>query len=304
MTICTSASAGGAGRRPKPFIARVQAWTEKAGGLTTGRRRNARSTFGRGRPAAFLASRSLTDRSRRVVVKARVVRQKAGASAPLSAHLRYLRRDGVSKEGEPARMFGGSGQDSDAHRFAERCEGDRHHFRFIVSPDDALEMTDLRAFTCDLLAEIERDPPHQLDWTAVDHWNTEHPHVHIIVRGYGDDDGDLVISRDYISHGLRARAEHMVTLEFGARSDLELAENSTHKSTRTVSEARPLPPLLLARTVADRTGLLHFRIYYRSLPALRKVELVYMLLRVQQEGETPVDDSNHEFPHFGIPDST
>jgi hypothetical protein len=87
----------------------------------------------------LLASRSLSDRSRRVVVKARVVRQKAGASAPLSAHLRYLQRDGVSKEGEPARKFGAVEQDSDARRFAERCEGDRHHFRFIVSPDDALE---------------------------------------------------------------------------------------------------------------------------------------------------------------------
>jgi hypothetical protein len=70
----------GAGRRPKPFIGRVLASAQKAGGLSAGRRRNARSTFGCGRPAAFLANRSLTDRSRRVVVKARVVQQKAGAS--------------------------------------------------------------------------------------------------------------------------------------------------------------------------------------------------------------------------------
>ena len=133
------------GRRPKPFIGRVLASAEKAGGLSISRRRSTRSTFGRGRPAAFLASRSLIDRSRRVLVKARVVRQKAGASAPLSAHLRYLRRDGVSKEGEPARMFGSDGRDCDARAFADRCDGDRHHFRFIVSPDDALEMADLRA---------------------------------------------------------------------------------------------------------------------------------------------------------------
>jgi type IV secretory pathway VirD2 relaxase len=59
--------------------------------------------------------------------------------------LRYLRRDGVSKKGEAARMFGAHGQDCDSRAFAERCEGDRHHFRFMVSPDDALEMTDLRA---------------------------------------------------------------------------------------------------------------------------------------------------------------
>src|ERR1700736_1243597 len=98
----------------KPFVGRVLASAQKAGGLHVGRRRGTGSTFGRGRPAAFSLSRSLTDRSRRVVVKARVVRQKAGASAQLSAHLRSLQRAGLTKEGEPARMFGAAGQDSAA----------------------------------------------------------------------------------------------------------------------------------------------------------------------------------------------
>jgi hypothetical protein len=105
----------------------------------------------------------------------------------------------------------------DVRAFAERCEGDQHHFRFIVSPDDAIELTDLCAFTRDL-----RDLGTKLEWTAVPHWNTEHPHIHFIVRGKGDDGRDLVISRDYISHGLRARAEHLVTLELGPRSELEI----------------------------------------------------------------------------------
>src|ERR1700736_1331820 len=252
----------------KPFVGRVLASAEKAGGVFPGRRRNAHSTFGRGRPAAFLASSSLADRSRRVVVKARVVRQKAGALAPLSAHLSYLRRDGVSKEGEPARMFGGYGQDSEARAFAERCEGDRHHFRFIVSPDDALEMTDLRAFTCDLMSEMERDLGTKLDWTAVDHWNTEHPHVHIIVRGKSDDDRDLVISRDYISHGMRARAENLVSLELGPRSDLEIrreldaqidADRWTRLDRSIVSEAVRNDQIVDLRRSADGAGKGHFQ---------------------------------------------
>src|ERR1700730_9773866 len=82
-----------------------------------------------GRPGVQLVEATITfvcstDRSRRVVVKARVVRHKASASAPLSAHLRYLERDGVSKEGEPARAVGGDGQDYDSRFFAERCAGD------------------------------------------------------------------------------------------------------------------------------------------------------------------------------------
>ena len=62
----------------------------------------------------------------------------------------------------------------------------------------------------------------RLDWVAVDHWNTDNPHVHILIRGRADDGRDLVISRDYISRGFRARAEERVTLELGPRSDLEI----------------------------------------------------------------------------------
>ena len=47
-------------------------------------------------------------------------------------------------------MFDASAEDADAKVFAERCEDDRHHFRFTVSPEDAAEMADLRAFTREL----------------------------------------------------------------------------------------------------------------------------------------------------------
>jgi type IV secretory pathway VirD2 relaxase len=67
-----------------------------------------------------------------------------------------------------------------------------------------------------------RDLGTKLDWTAVDHWNSEHPHIHVLVRGKADDGRDLVIARDYISHGMRARAEHLVTLELGPRSHVEV----------------------------------------------------------------------------------
>jgi type IV secretory pathway VirD2 relaxase len=57
---------------------------------------------------------------------------------------------------------------------------------------------------------------------AVDHWNTDNPHIHVLVRGRADDGQDLVISRDYVSNGFRGRAEERVTLELGPRSELEI----------------------------------------------------------------------------------
>ena len=98
---------------------------------------------------------SLRSPSRRVVVKARVVRHQGARfrSAPLARHLAYLRREGVEREdivrdgvtrgrNSPhddgrAPLFDTSSENADGKAFAERCEDDRHHFRFIVSPEDA-----------------------------------------------------------------------------------------------------------------------------------------------------------------------
>ncbi|MHB0696582.1 relaxase/mobilization nuclease domain-containing protein, partial [Roseomonas mucosa] len=142
--------------------------------------------------------------------------------APLGTHLDYLRRDGVTRDGEKARLFGPGTEEADGRAFAGRCEDDRHHFRFIVSLDDAAEMSDLKSFTRDLVGQMEKDLDTRLDWVAVDHWNTEHPHVHLIVRGVRDDGQDLVISRDYIKEGMRDRARDLITQELGPRTDLDI----------------------------------------------------------------------------------
>lgn len=80
-------------------------------------------------------------------------------------------------------MFDARSDESDREGFAERCEDDRHHFRFIVSPEDAGDMPDLRAFTRELMTDMAKDLGTRLDWVAVDHWNTDNPHIHILVRG-------------------------------------------------------------------------------------------------------------------------
>ncbi|NHO18417.1 relaxase/mobilization nuclease domain-containing protein [Acetobacter oeni] len=211
-------------QRARPFIAQALAATQRAGGMGRGRQGTGgggRSTFGRGRVASAHANRFLTSRSRGVVIKARVVKHGPRA-APLTPHLRYLRREGVTKDGEKAKLFGPDQDEVDPKAFAERCADDRHHFRFIVSPDDAVEMADFKSFTRDLMTQAEHDLGTKLDWAAVDHWNTEHPHIHVIVRGKAQDGEDLVISRDYIREGMRGRAQELVTRELGIRNDIEI----------------------------------------------------------------------------------
>ncbi|WP_082770516.1 DUF3363 domain-containing protein [Bradyrhizobium sp. CCH5-F6] len=206
--------------KTKSFLAQALRAAQKAGGLSHGGVRRTGS-FGRGRAASLAAARLLNNRARGAMVKARVVRRMRSPGA-LRAHIGYLKRDGVTRDGAPGKLFDAAGDDADGRAFAERCDGDRHHFRFIVSPDDATELESLRSFTRELMDQASRDLGTRLDWVAVDHWNTEHPHIHILVRGRADDGSDLVISRDYIGTGLRARAGDLVTRELGPRSELEI----------------------------------------------------------------------------------
>ncbi|RDD69863.1 relaxase/mobilization nuclease domain-containing protein [Paracoccus versutus] len=214
-------------QRARPFVAQALAATQKAGGRVS---RSGRivapgaSRFGRGRSAAVRANRLITRRTRLCTVKVRVVRRTAQAAA-LPRHLGYLGRDGVARGGEKARMFGPDTDDADVKDFAERSEDDRHHFRFIVSPEDAADMADLKRFTRDFMAQVQKDLGTELDWIAIDHWNTDNPHVHVILRGRADDGKDLVISRDYIREGLRGRAQDLITQELGPRYDHEIRRN-------------------------------------------------------------------------------
>jgi len=210
--------------RTRPFVAQALAAAQRAGGHVSRSGRitgSRRSRFGRGRTASVQANRLLTSRSRLATIKTRIVRNK-GSRAPLRAHLNYLRREGVTRDGERAHMFGPEADEADVKAFSERCEDDRHHFRFIVSPEDASEMADLKSFTRDLMRQVEKDLATKLDWIGVDHWNTDNAHVHVILRGRADDGKDLVIARDYISQGMRARAQDFITQELGPRSDLEI----------------------------------------------------------------------------------
>ncbi|AYM83988.1 DUF3363 domain-containing protein [Agrobacterium tumefaciens] len=213
-------------QRARPFIAQALAAAQKAGGhvsrsgkITSGKGRG--PSFARGRVASVRANRLITNRTRFCTVKARIVCNK-GDRGPLARHLNYLHRDGVTCDGEKARMFGPETDNADAKEFADRCKDDRHHFRFIVSPEDATDMEDLKRFTRELMAQAEKDLGTKLEWVGVDHWNTDNPHVHVIVRGRAADGQDLVIDRDYIKSGLRDRAQDLVTQELGPRTDLDI----------------------------------------------------------------------------------
>ena len=246
--------------RSQPFLKQVQVAVRRAGGDPKrigrepgpggGRERGLNGRFnarGRGAKVVPLFLREGHDggwqrdssgrfRARRVAVKARIIKlnpQGRGqklhgaektkmAGKAVDAHLRYLERDGVNRDGQRGKAYSAVEDDADGKAFVERGREDRHQFRFIVAPEDSNEMADLRSFTRDLMRQVENDLETRLDWIAIDHYNTGHPHTHIIVRGVLEEGGVLNIAGDYIAHGIRHRASELVTLELGHQSELEL----------------------------------------------------------------------------------
>jgi type IV secretory pathway VirD2 relaxase len=162
-------------------------------------------------------------RPRRVAVKARVVKL-AGKATAVARHVSYLERDGVTRDGGPTLFYSTFADEADAKAFVKRGAGDRHHFRFIVSPEDGREFADLKSFTRDLMAKMEQDLATNLDWVAVDHFDTGHPHTHVLVRGVTEDGKTLNIAGDYIAHGIRARASEIMTRELGPQSEIEVRQ--------------------------------------------------------------------------------
>ena len=235
--------------RPTSFVGEVYQAIRRAGGnpyrLTgTGKGGGRFNARGRGIAAVLtLKGRSAWSRdgsgartrSRRVAVKARVVklnpqrgaargRQFVSAKA-VDAHLRYLERDGVTRDGGKGQVYSAERDVEDGRSFVERGREDRHQFRFIVSAEDGVELSDPRETTRDLMKQMEADLHTKLDWIAVDHHNTGHPHSHILVRGVTDDGKTLNIAGDYIAHGIRERASEIVTMELGRQTEQEVTQS-------------------------------------------------------------------------------
>jgi type IV secretory pathway VirD2 relaxase len=224
------------GTRLDSYINRVTRAVHTAGHVHGSRKSSfSGSRIGRGSAFGTLAAAGLyPGGQRRVIVKARITKFKAGQLGAARAHLRYIQRDGVTPEGEPGQLYGPDTDQANGTTFLDDCGDDRHQFRLIVSPEDGAQLHDLKPFIRDFMAQVERDLETKLDWVAVDHYNTGQPHTHIVIRGKDDRGGDLIITKDYMSHGLRMRAREFLTLELGP----EIEHDMTLKLAREVNAER------------------------------------------------------------------
>lgn len=192
---------------------RLFAYGDRAGCLRAAQNRS-------GRPLRL-------DVRQRVTVKALVSRHMGkgfARGAALAAHIAYLGRMGAGEDGERAAFFGPVREGVDAAGATEGWAKDRHHFRFIISPEHGDRISDLPGFIREVMSRVADDLGEPgLNWIAVCHFDTDQPHAHVLVRGRRSDGRDLVIPRDYIGYGFRARAQEVAQERLGdlSRQDAE-----------------------------------------------------------------------------------
>lgn len=165
------------------------------------------------------------DVRQRVIVKALVSRH-VGRGAPragaLRAHLSYLGRPGAGEQGQPATFFDRSRDGVDGSSIVSTWTEDRHHFRFIISPEHGDRIADLQTYVREVMARVAVDLGEPgLNWIATAHYDTDQPHAHVLVRGRRADGRDLIIPRDYIGYGFRSRAQEVAQELMGDLTRLE-----------------------------------------------------------------------------------
>ena len=136
------------------------------------------------------------------------------------AHGHYLARERATEKSE--RNAAGFSRSETGVDIARRLDtwqkaGDERFFKIIVSPEFG-DRIDLERHTRELMARMERDLQTELEWVAVIHYNTEHPHAHIALRGIDHRGKPLRLPREYVKSGIRYRAEDLITKELGHRT--------------------------------------------------------------------------------------
>lgn len=154
------------------------------------------------------------------------------------AHGRYLAREGAQEEGKKGKGFGLSlsGQNVSSPQTEDidiektlhswQMSGDPRIWKIILSPEDGARL-DLRSHTQSVMSEFsaaiseELGQPFTFEWVAVDHYNTENPHVHIAIRGVDTNGEEIVLSPPQIQK-IREISAEMATRELGYRSEHEI----------------------------------------------------------------------------------
>ncbi len=167
------------------------------------------------------------------------------------AHGRYLERESAVG-GEIGFDAHQTGVEISKQLQAWQAKKDELLWKIILSPEFG-DRVDLQRLTRDVMNRMEEDLGGPLEWVAVVHRNTEHPHVHVSLRGVNSSGNTLRLNRDYVKRGVREVAESLCTRQLGFQTSLDASEAAR----REVNENRftSLDRVIFRQAQAGESGL-------------------------------------------------
>ncbi len=140
-----------------------------------------------------------------------------------AAHGKYIARDSVMEVGGGA--FGANGALDAVSTLRDwQTSDDPRMFKMIISPEFGEKM-DLKKYTHDVLAKMQNDLGCEFNWVAVNHYNTDNPHVHVAIRGIDKSGREINIPREYIKSGLREASQDIATQHIGYRLEVDIEKS-------------------------------------------------------------------------------
>jgi hypothetical protein len=125
----------------------------------------------------------------------------------------YLVREGTERDGSRAKLYGTELEAYKQHMVEK-------NFRIFLSPQS--DKVNLRELTEKFVKRLELQTGYKLYWQAANHYNTAHPHAHLLINGVDKTGKEITFPKDIVKTFMRETARDMCTSQLGIRTREEI----------------------------------------------------------------------------------
>ena len=174
-------------------------------------------------PSGFIGKTFIADSNQQCVFKFRYSNNMTLHKRFVELYMPQLNKEEVTEKPE---LFGDDIEEYKAHAVAK-------HFKFIISPEN--QNVDLENLTKTFIKQFNALYGLDVRYLAVQHNNTNHKHVHIVINGIDKNGKELNrIDKNFIKYTARDLLSRICTIQVGKRSydEMESQKENTYSKTR------------------------------------------------------------------------
>lgn len=137
----------------------------------------------------------------------------------------YLVKEGKGREGKVPPLYGTDVKEYKKHMVDK-------NFRIFLSPSS--NTIPLSILAKKFVDALQSQTGYKISWIAAEHYDTAHPHVHILINGKDQKGKDIFFPRDLVKTFMRENAKNLCTSLIGSRTkdDIKCEINGSLSSSR------------------------------------------------------------------------